>query len=179
MLIDVQFFILDINGSPPPPELQGYNDIVFVPGGMGNVRFIAQFNDHANPTVPYMYHCHMLTHEDMGMMGQFLVVDPIASLESVSNTSKTLLQVVDTMGRECVSHKQIKYCSTNIRMEQRRKYIHGSNLPIQVLRTLQSFQHNLLSKNQLWYKIIENWNSKKPILVLLVRSNIYEKFEIP
>ena len=98
---DVQFFILDINGSPPPPELQGYNDVVFVPGGMGNVRFIAQFNDHANSTVPYMYHCHMLTHEDMGMMGQFLVVDPNASLESVSTTTKTLLQVVDAMGRVC------------------------------------------------------------------------------
>jgi FtsP/CotA-like multicopper oxidase with cupredoxin domain len=77
---DVQFFILDINGTPPPPELQGYNDVVLVPAGMGNVRFIAQFNDHANDTIPYMYHCHMLTHEDMGMMGQFIVSDPNASV---------------------------------------------------------------------------------------------------
>lgn len=73
---DVQFFILDINGNPPPPELQGLNDVVLVPAGMGNVRFIAQFNDHANDTIPYMYHCHMLTHEDMGMMGQFIVSVP-------------------------------------------------------------------------------------------------------
>lgn len=72
---DVQFFILDINGTPPPPELSGYNDVVLVPAGMGNVRFIAKFNDHTNDTIPYMYHCHMLTHEDMGMMGQFLVTD--------------------------------------------------------------------------------------------------------
>lgn len=78
---DVQFFILDINGNPPPPELQGYNDVVLVPGGMGNVRFIAQFNDHADNTIPYMYHCHMLPHEDMGMMGQFLVVSPNAGLD--------------------------------------------------------------------------------------------------
>lgn len=77
---DVQFFILDINGNPPPAQLQGYNDVVLVPGGMGNVRFIAQFSDHASDTVPYMYHCHMLTHEDEGMMGQFLVVDPASSL---------------------------------------------------------------------------------------------------
>lgn len=77
---DVQFFILDINGTPPPPELQGYNDVVLVPAGMGNVRFIAEFNDHANDTIPYMYHCHMLTHEDMGMMGQFIVSDPNASV---------------------------------------------------------------------------------------------------
>ncbi|HIC40229.1 MAG TPA: hypothetical protein EYO74_02330, partial [Piscirickettsiaceae bacterium] len=23
---------------------------------------------------PYMYHCHILEHEDLGMMGQFVVV---------------------------------------------------------------------------------------------------------
>jgi blue copper oxidase len=81
---DVQFFILDINGTPPPAELQGLNDVVLVPGGMGNVRFIAQFNDFANNTVPYMYHCHMLTHEDMGMMGQFLVTDVTQGNEEVA-----------------------------------------------------------------------------------------------
>jgi bilirubin oxidase len=81
---DVQFFILDINGSPPPPELQGYNDVVLVPAGMGTVRFIAKFNDFANDTIPFMYHCHMLTHEDMGMMGQFIVSDPNAS--SIENS---------------------------------------------------------------------------------------------
>jgi bilirubin oxidase len=73
---DVQFFILDINGNPPPPELQGLNDVVLVPAGMGNVRFIAQFNDFADNNIPFMYHCHMLTHEDMGMMGQFIVSVP-------------------------------------------------------------------------------------------------------
>ena len=78
---DIQFFILDINGNPPPPELQGYNDVVLVPGGMGTVRFIAKFDDFANDTIPFMYHCHMLTHEDMGMMGQFIVTDPSASIE--------------------------------------------------------------------------------------------------
>lgn len=80
---DVQFFIIDINGTPPPPALQGLNDVVLVPGGMGNVRFIAIFNDHANDTIPYMYHCHMLTHEDMGMMGQFIVTDAFAGVEEV------------------------------------------------------------------------------------------------
>jgi FtsP/CotA-like multicopper oxidase with cupredoxin domain len=81
---DVQFYILDINGTPPPPELQGLNDVVLVPAGMGNVRFIAQFSDHANDSVPFMYHCHMLTHEDMGMMGQFLVTDPNANIDENS-----------------------------------------------------------------------------------------------
>ena len=84
---DVQFYILDINGVAPPPELSGLNDVVLVPGGMGNVRFIAKFENHANDSIPYMYHCHMLPHEDMGMMGQFLVVDPDASL--LENTDAT------------------------------------------------------------------------------------------
>ena len=79
---DVQFQILDINGAAPPPALQGWNDMVLVPGGMGNVRFIAQFTDHADNDIPYMYHCHMLTHEDMGMMGQFKVIDPTGALNT-------------------------------------------------------------------------------------------------
>lgn len=81
---DVQFYILDINGNPPPPELQGLNDVVLVPAGMGSVRFITEFLDFSNDTVPYMYHCHMLTHEDEGMMGQFIVADQ-SGLEKVEN----------------------------------------------------------------------------------------------
>lgn len=81
---DVQFFILDIDGTPPPPEMQGLNDVVLVPSGMTTVRFIAQFSDFSSTTVPYMYHCHMLAHEDMGMMGQFLVMPPGSGIDEVS-----------------------------------------------------------------------------------------------
>ena len=42
---------------------------------MGSVRFITKFEDFADNSVPYMYHCHMLVHEDNGMMGQFIVLD--------------------------------------------------------------------------------------------------------
>jgi bilirubin oxidase len=87
---DVQFFILDINGVPPPPELSGYHDVVLVPAGMGNVRFIAKFEDHSHPSLPYMYHCHMLTHEDNGMMGQFLVVDQ-AGVNELDESNEILL----------------------------------------------------------------------------------------
>lgn len=82
---DVQFYILDINGVAPPASMQGLHDVVLVPAGNGNVRFIAQFTDHTNEMVPYMYHCHMLTHEDLGMMGQFLVTDPNAGLQDQSS----------------------------------------------------------------------------------------------
>ncbi len=36
----------------------------------------SRFDDYADPTTPYMYHCYLLWHEDQGMMGQFLVVEP-------------------------------------------------------------------------------------------------------
>lgn len=84
---DVQFRILDINGAPPAPELSGLNDVVLVPAGMGTVRFITEFLDFANDMVPYMYHCHMLMHEDDGMMGQFIVSDANASLEDIQSGS--------------------------------------------------------------------------------------------
>jgi FtsP/CotA-like multicopper oxidase with cupredoxin domain len=37
---------------------------------------LAAAPDRLDPTVPYMYHCHVLQHEDRGMMGQFVVVEP-------------------------------------------------------------------------------------------------------
>lgn len=70
---DVQFYILDINGSPPPPNMQGRKDVVLVPPMGGTVSFITKFEDFADEGTPYMYHCHMLSHEDDGMMGQFVV----------------------------------------------------------------------------------------------------------
>ena len=30
-------------------------------------------DDYADPVNPYMFHCHILEHEDVGMMGQFVV----------------------------------------------------------------------------------------------------------
>lgn len=72
---DVQFHILDIDGQQPPPHLRGRKDTVWLPHSK-RVRLIMTFTDHASDHVPYMYHCHMLRHEDNGMMGQFLVVEP-------------------------------------------------------------------------------------------------------
>lgn len=114
---DISFYILDINGTPPPPNMQGKKDVVHVPAGMGTVRFITKFEDYTNDTLPYMYHCHILTHEDMGMMGQFIVYDPLGIKETQStyklypNPSNTSLffesafsnetcMVTDQFGRE-------------------------------------------------------------------------------
>jgi blue copper oxidase len=82
---DIQFFVLDINGNPPPPGYAGLKDVVLV-HPKDTVRFITQFTTFANPHVPYMFHCHFLHHEDDGMMGTFLVIDPTTALkEQVSD----------------------------------------------------------------------------------------------
>jgi len=72
---DIEFYVLDINGLPPPPEYQGLKDVILVKPN-DTVRFITQFTTFSDPMVPYMYHCHLLHHEDDGMMGSFLVIDP-------------------------------------------------------------------------------------------------------
>lgn len=33
-----------------------------------------RFEDHTDADSPDMYHCHLLRHEDEGLMGQFVVV---------------------------------------------------------------------------------------------------------
>ncbi len=70
---DVQFRTLDRNGRPPAPNEMGLKDTVLVPAG-GQVRVLLKFEDYVDAEIPYMYHCHILEHEDAGMMGQFSVV---------------------------------------------------------------------------------------------------------
>ncbi|MFD4957376.1 multicopper oxidase family protein [Microbacterium sp. NPDC058389] len=72
---DMQYRILSIDGSPPPARLAGYKDTIALEGDR-EYRLLVRFDDYADPTTPYMYHCHLLWHEDQGMMGQFLVVEP-------------------------------------------------------------------------------------------------------
>ena len=69
-----QFQILTINGEPPPPEESGWEDSVLV-NAEREVVIAARFDTYAAEDTPYMFHCHILDHEDLGMMGQFIVVD--------------------------------------------------------------------------------------------------------
>jgi blue copper oxidase len=72
------FYILSINGVTPPANMLGKKDVVIVPPQNGVVRLVTKYEDFADATMPYMFHCHILSHEDGGMMGQF-VVSPLAS----------------------------------------------------------------------------------------------------
>ncbi|MCP5329418.1 MAG: multicopper oxidase domain-containing protein [Pseudomonadales bacterium] len=69
----VHFQILDRNGEPPLPSERGFKDTVNVPA-LGSVRIIAHFSGPGDPLMPYMFHCHILEHEDHGMMGQFMLI---------------------------------------------------------------------------------------------------------
>jgi FtsP/CotA-like multicopper oxidase with cupredoxin domain len=71
---DVRFAVLEYAGGPPPPHLTGLKDTVYVPPGE-TVRLVTRFSDYTDPDLPYMFHCHILQHEDRGMMGQFVVVE--------------------------------------------------------------------------------------------------------
>lgn len=72
---DVQFYITEINGATPPANMLGRKDVVLVPA-MQTVKFITKFETFCDSMATYMYHCHMLPHEDDGMMGQFMVSCP-------------------------------------------------------------------------------------------------------
>ncbi|MEO9825407.1 MAG: multicopper oxidase domain-containing protein [Paracoccaceae bacterium] len=71
---NAQFRVIDRNGRTPPPLETGYKDTVIV-DPREQVRLLLRFEEHTDPDLPYMYHCHILEHEDAGMMGQFVVVD--------------------------------------------------------------------------------------------------------
>ncbi|MBL7800706.1 MAG: multicopper oxidase domain-containing protein [Chitinophagales bacterium] len=70
---DVQFYVLDRDGNLPPVHERGRKDVVLVMP-QETVRFITKFETFTDTVVPYPFHCHILMHEDDGMMGQFLVV---------------------------------------------------------------------------------------------------------
>lgn len=87
---DVEFHILTINGAAPPAYQDGWKDVVFIPSNQ-TVRFIAKFNDYSDSLKPYMFHCHIALHEDLGMMGQFVVGNsPAGIMNKVQNRKMKL-----------------------------------------------------------------------------------------
>ncbi len=68
----IQWQILDRNNIPAAGIDLGWKDTVLVQPGE-TVRFIGRFDPVVNKGL-YMYHCHILEHEDAGMMGTFQVM---------------------------------------------------------------------------------------------------------
>ncbi|WP_235299527.1 multicopper oxidase domain-containing protein [Portibacter marinus] len=74
-----------------PDELFGWKDVQLIRGG-AEMTYVARFDSFPSPydmdslyTHGFMYHCHILTHEDNSMMHQFVVVD---SLLTTVNTDE-------------------------------------------------------------------------------------------
>lgn len=86
----VPFNVISRNGQAPPVNERGWKDVVMV-RPMETVRFITKFETYYNDEIPYMYHCHMLTHEDDGMMGQFLVINTSTSIDDDRNIPENYL----------------------------------------------------------------------------------------
>lgn len=68
------FQILAINGEPPPPEEAGWEDSVWVNDDR-EVVIAVRFDTYATEDIPYLFHCHILDHEDLDMMGQYIIVE--------------------------------------------------------------------------------------------------------
>jgi FtsP/CotA-like multicopper oxidase with cupredoxin domain len=64
------FQVVSNGGRPVDPVQTGLKDVVLVDR---KAEILIQFNRTADASAPYMYHCHILEHEDAGMMGQFTV----------------------------------------------------------------------------------------------------------
>jgi blue copper oxidase len=67
-----QFRIVSRDGHPPEAERAGWKDVAPVSAG-GVTEILLHFPHSANRDHPYMAHCHILEHEDSGMMAQFTV----------------------------------------------------------------------------------------------------------
>lgn len=66
------FLIENMEGGPAPADQSGWKDTVVLDDDDWS-EIVVRFDHIATDEFPYMYHCHILEHEDRGMMGQFTV----------------------------------------------------------------------------------------------------------
>ncbi|MBX8782322.1 multicopper oxidase CueO [Ochrobactrum sp. GRS2] len=65
------FRVLSKNGQAAPDYQAGWKDTVLVDG---EAELLVHFKAEGKRSHPFMFHCHVLEHEDVGMMGQFITV---------------------------------------------------------------------------------------------------------
>ncbi|MDE0282900.1 MAG: multicopper oxidase domain-containing protein [Gammaproteobacteria bacterium] len=66
------FLIEEMEGEAAPSDQRGWKDTVVVDDDDW-AEIVVRFDHPATVRFPYMFHCHILEHEDRGMMGQFTV----------------------------------------------------------------------------------------------------------
>lgn len=74
----LDFQVIDINGQPQP--FNGYNDVVTLPAAASDSKpsVVTVLIPFTNPVIlgKFVYHCHIIQHEDQGMMSVVQVIDP-------------------------------------------------------------------------------------------------------
>ncbi|MFF4018453.1 multicopper oxidase family protein [Streptomyces sp. NPDC001843] len=73
-LHDVPYQLVSVNGEDPGGVELGWYDTYEVVGG-GSIEIAMEFTDFADDTYMYMLHCHLLQHEDEGMMASLMVTE--------------------------------------------------------------------------------------------------------
>ena len=63
------FRVLSIEGEPPPAHLAAWKDTLLVED---TAELLVAFDRPAMRTHPFMFHCHILEHEEAGLMGQYV-----------------------------------------------------------------------------------------------------------
>jgi blue copper oxidase len=63
------FRVLSIEGKPPPAHLAGWKDTLLVED---QAELLVAFDRPAIRARPFMFHCHILEHEEAGLMGQYV-----------------------------------------------------------------------------------------------------------
>jgi len=98
-LHDVNFQILDINGVKPPLGRDAMTEMVNVPGG-GSASIIVAFNGFEGT---YVFHCHVLEHEDNGMMANFKVSGSTGTTTTIPTTTPSTTTTVPSSGNPVAS----------------------------------------------------------------------------
>ena len=71
---NARFLVQEVEGGTMD-FTAGWHDTIDVPPG-ATVTLLVEMGYYPDPSLAYMYHCHMLNHEDHGMMGQYVIVEP-------------------------------------------------------------------------------------------------------
>lgn len=159
----VQFFVLDRDGVTVQSFEAGPKDVVMVAPNE-TVRFITKFEDYADSTMPYMYHCHILMHEDDGMMGQYVVLPNTSGVQE--NGNQNLFSLYPIPVTDELNLKFSFSASGTIS-------VHDLMGRIIMSDSIQNGQRNLILNTSRWkdgiYFISLEWNGKIETQKLIVQ----------